>query len=86
MIVLSAALLEHRDCRPSCCLPVVGQVSAPDEPRALADEAAGPFLTIGEVSVWTHGGDRLRVETPDGAQEVEGIERARELAHLFSRD
>jgi hypothetical protein len=51
------------------------------EPEPWQTNAAGPFLTIGEVSVSTRGGDRFRVETPEGSQEIEGIERARELAH-----
>jgi hypothetical protein len=55
-------------------------------PEPWQTNAAGPFLTIGEVSVWTLGGDRFRVESPDGSQEVEGIDRARELAHRFARD
>jgi hypothetical protein len=42
---------------------------------------AGPFLTVGEVSVWTRGGDRFRVDSPGRSQEVEGIDRAKELAH-----
>jgi hypothetical protein len=56
------------------------------EPEPWQTDAGGPFLTIGEVSVWTLGGDRFRVESPEGAQEVEGIERARELAHELARD
>jgi hypothetical protein len=51
------------------------------EPESWRTNAAGPFLTVGEVSVWTLGGERFRVESPDGSQEVEGIDRARELAH-----
>jgi hypothetical protein len=56
------------------------------KPERRLTNAAGPLLTIGDVSVWTLGGDRLCVETPDGAQAVEGIERAREPAHQLGRD
>jgi hypothetical protein len=38
-------------------------------------------LSVGSVSVWTLGRDRFRVESPDGVQEVEGIDQARQLAH-----
>jgi hypothetical protein len=54
------------------------------KPEAWQTNAAGPFLTVGSVSVWALGGDRFRVESPDGAREVEGIERARELAHQLA--
>jgi hypothetical protein len=54
-------------------------------PEPWQTNAAGPFLTIGEVSVWVLGGDRFRVESPEGSQEVEGIDRARELAHRLAR-
>jgi ketosteroid isomerase-like protein len=49
------------------------------EPEPWQTSAAVPFLTIGEVSVWVLGGDRFRVESPEGSQEVEGIDRARDL-------
>ena len=54
------------------------------KPELWQTNAAGPFLTTGSVSMWTCGGDRFRIETPDGAREVEGFERARELAHQLS--
>jgi len=38
----------------------------------------------GDVSVSALGGERTRVEAPDGAQEVEGMERARGLAHQLA--
>jgi hypothetical protein len=56
------------------------------EPEPLQTDAAGPFLTIGEVSVWTLGRDRFRVVSPEGSQAVEGIDRAREMAHKLARD
>jgi hypothetical protein len=56
------------------------------EPEAWQTDAAGPFLAIGSVSVWTRGADRFRIETPDGTREVEGFERARELGHELARD
>jgi hypothetical protein len=57
----------------------------PMEPEPWQTDAAGPFLTVGEVSVGALGGDRFRVESPEGSQEVEGIDRARELAHELPR-
>jgi hypothetical protein len=54
------------------------------EPEPWQTNAAGPFLTVGSVSVWTLGGDRFRVESPDGAQEVDGIDRAKQLAHKLA--
>jgi hypothetical protein len=56
------------------------------KPEPWQTDAGGSFLSIGAVSLWTLGGDRFRVECPEGAQEVEGIERARELAHELARD
>ena len=55
-------------------------------PEPWQTDAAGPFLTIGSVSVWTLGGDRFRIEGPEGNREVEGIERARKLAHVLAGD
>jgi hypothetical protein len=43
------------------------------KPERWQTNAAGPFLTIGEVSVWTLGGDRLYVETPLGSKEDNGV-------------
>jgi hypothetical protein len=56
------------------------------EPEPRETSAAGPFLTIGQVSVWSLGRDRFRVESPSGHEHIEGIERARELAHELVRD
>jgi hypothetical protein len=56
------------------------------KPEPWQINAAGPFPTIDEVWVWTLGGHRLCVEIPDGAREVEGIDRARELAHRLGCD
>ena len=56
------------------------------KPEAWMTNAPGAFLTIGSVSVWTLGRDRFRIETPDGAREVEGFERARKLAHELALD
>ena len=53
-------------------------------PEPWQTDAAGPFLTIGSVSVWTLGRDRFRVQSPDSEQEVEGIDRAKELAHKLA--
>jgi hypothetical protein len=40
---------------------------------------------VGDASVWALSEDRVRVESPDGAQDVEGIDRAKELAHELAR-
>lgn len=55
------------------------------EPWAWQTDAGGPFPTVDEVPVWTLGGDRFRAESPEGSQQVEGIDRARELAHQLAR-
>lgn len=50
-------------------------------PEAWQTNAPGPFLTVGDVTVWTAAGDqRFVVRSPDGAREVEGFEQARQLA------
>jgi hypothetical protein len=54
------------------------------KPEPWQTNAPAPFLTIGDVSVSALGGDRFRVESPGGSQEVEGMERARELAHQLA--
>jgi hypothetical protein len=54
------------------------------EPEAWQTNAAGAFLMVGGVSVWALGEDRFRVESPNGSQEVEGIDRARQLAHQLA--
>ncbi len=51
------------------------------EPAASETNAAGPFLTIGEVAVHALGEQRFRLVTPHGEREVEGFEPARQLAH-----
>jgi hypothetical protein len=52
------------------------------EPGAPETGAAGPFLTIGDVSIWALGDQRFRVESPSGAEEiVHGIHDARRRAH-----
>jgi hypothetical protein len=43
--------------------------------------AVGPFLTIGDVSVWALGEQRYRIESPAGDEEIEGIGEARRRAH-----
>lgn len=50
------------------------------EPEPWQTDAPGPFLTIGEVSVFALGDDRFRITWPDGERQVEGFERAEELA------
>jgi hypothetical protein len=51
------------------------------EPAAWETNAAGPFLSVGEVGVYALGEDRFRLVAPEGEREVEGFEPARELAH-----
>jgi hypothetical protein len=48
--------------------------------------AAGAFLTIGDVSVWALGGQRYRIESPAGDEEIEGIGEARRRAHELAGD
>jgi hypothetical protein len=50
------------------------------EPEARETSAAGPFLTIGPVSVWSRGNERFRIESPAGDEEVEGFEEAHRTA------
>ena len=40
------------------------------EPEAWETIAAGPFLNIGPVSVWSRGNERFRVRPPTGDEEV----------------
>jgi hypothetical protein len=54
------------------------------EPEAWETSAAGPFLTIGKVSVRALGEQRFRVVAPDDSREVEGFASARELAHRLA--
>jgi hypothetical protein len=56
------------------------------KPEPWMTNAPGAFLSVGDASVWALGGDRFRIEAPDGAREVEGFERARKLAHELARD
>jgi hypothetical protein len=56
------------------------------KPEAWMTNAPGAFLSVGDTAVWTLGGDRFRIETPHGAREVDGFDRARELAHELARD
>jgi hypothetical protein len=51
------------------------------EPEPWQTDAAGPFLMIGAVSGWALGEQRFRIVAPEDEQEVEGFQRARELAH-----
>jgi hypothetical protein len=54
------------------------------EPEPWQTNAAGAFLTIGDVSVWALAEQWFRVQSPSGDEEVEGFDearaRARELA------
>ena len=50
------------------------------EPEAWETNAAGPFMTIGEVGVYALGQDRFRIVPPAGVREVEGYSNAVQLA------
>jgi hypothetical protein len=50
------------------------------EPEPWQTNAAGPFLSVGDVGVRSLGRDRFLVVTPDGERGVEGFEPARQLA------
>ena len=54
------------------------------EPAAWETNAAGPFLTIGEVGVYALGQDRFRVVWPGGEREVEGYDEADRLAEQLA--
>jgi hypothetical protein len=51
------------------------------KPATWETSTAEPFLRIGDVSVWALGGQRFRVQSPSGVEEIEGFAEARELAH-----
>jgi hypothetical protein len=53
------------------------------EPEPWQVTHAAPFLMVegSDVAVWALGGERFRVEHPDGSGEVEGFERARQISH-----
>jgi hypothetical protein len=49
-------------------------------PEPWQTNAAGPFITIGEVSFWAIGDQLFRIESPAGAEEAEGFQQARRRA------
>jgi hypothetical protein len=59
------------------------------EPEASQSAQPGPLLTIegldGDVTVWALGEDRFRIQSPAGIREIEGYERAQELARALAR-
>jgi hypothetical protein len=59
------------------------------EPEAWQSGQPGPLLTIegrdGDVTVWALGEDRFRIQSPAGIREIEGYERAQELARALAR-
>jgi hypothetical protein len=61
----------------------------PLQPEPWQTDAAGPFIPIGDVSVWAIGDQLFRIESPVGVEEVEGFQearrRARELGRLVDR-
>jgi hypothetical protein len=42
--------------------------------------AAEPYRTIGQVTIWSLGGEWFRIETPRGSEDVEGMLRAERTA------
>ena len=59
-------------------------MTAHGEPEPWQTNAAGPFITIGEVEIWAHGDQRFRIVTPTGEQVVEGFQEARQLARKLA--
>jgi hypothetical protein len=59
------------------------------DPEARRSDQTGPLLTIeghdGDVTVWALGEDRFRIQSPAGIREIEGYERAQELARALAR-
>ena len=51
------------------------------KPATWKTSTAEPLLRIGDVSVWALGGQRFRVRSPSGVEEIEGFVEARDLAH-----
>jgi hypothetical protein len=51
------------------------------EPAAWETNAARTFLSVGEASVSSLGGDRFVVESPSERRTVKGFDPARQLAH-----
>lgn len=51
------------------------------EPEAWQTNAAGAFLVVGDVGIWSLGGDRFRIQSPAGPEEVEGFAEAQRRAH-----
>lgn len=52
-----------------------------DQPEAWQTNAAGAFLTVGDVGIWTLGGDRFRIQSPAGSEKVGGFAEAQRRAH-----
>jgi hypothetical protein len=50
------------------------------DPEPWQTNARGASLTIGDVSIWSLGDQRFRVQSPAGAEEVEGFQQARRRA------
>lgn len=46
------------------------------EPEPWQANQPGPFATIGDVSIWSLGDQRFRVQSPAGTEQVEGLRRA----------
>ncbi len=55
------------------------------EPEPWQTNAPRAFLSVGDASVQSLGGDRFLVAGPDGERTVEGFEPARQLAHTLAR-
>jgi hypothetical protein len=50
------------------------------EPASWEAGAAGPFVTIGEVAIWSLGNDGFRLEWPGGQHVLKGYEAAAAMA------
>lgn len=53
---------------------------ATEDPDAWPTNAAGPFITIGEVEVWALSEQRFRIVSPISEVDVEGFKEARQRA------
>jgi hypothetical protein len=50
------------------------------EPASWMAGAAGPFVTIGEVAIWSLGNDGFRLEWPGGQHVLAGYKAAAAMA------
>lgn len=60
------------------------RLMATDKPEAWQTNAAGPFLTVGEVGIYSLGKDQFRVQSPESEQVIQGHDQAVRRAHELS--